>query len=69
MYRQRCGGSSPFFGTKIMYSNPELKLNSGATARDVEKAIQGHILGQAELMGKYQKSSRRVAWQDLATSD
>ena len=39
----------------------ELKLKPDATAKDVEKAIQGHILAQAELMGKYQKSSKGAA--------
>ena len=32
-----------------------LDLKSGATKQDVEQAIQGHVLAQAELMGTYQR--------------
>jgi len=39
----------------------ELKLDSGATQKALEKAMQGHILEQAEIMGKYKKSSERAA--------
>ena len=60
------GGPCPPSGThryffRLYALDTDLKLNSGATAKDVVKAIQGHILGQAELMGKYQKSSQRAA--------
>ena len=60
------GGPCPPSGThryffRLYALDTELKLNSGATAKDLEKAMQGHILGQAELMGKYQKSSQRAA--------
>jgi len=34
---------------------PTLGLKSGATKAEVEKAMQGHILGQGELMGTYQR--------------
>ncbi len=39
----------------------ELKLDSGATQKVLEKAMQGHIREQAEIMGKYKKSSERAA--------
>lgn len=32
-----------------------LNLKPGASKRDVEQAMQGHILGEAELMGTYQR--------------
>jgi Raf kinase inhibitor-like YbhB/YbcL family protein len=60
------GGPCPPSGThryffRLYALDSELKLDTGATAKDVEKAMQGHILGEAELMGKYQKSSQRAA--------
>ena len=33
--------------------NSKLNLKPGATKADVEKAIEGHVLVKAELMGKY----------------
>ena len=33
--------------------NSKLNLKPGATKADVEKAIEGHVLAKAELMGKY----------------
>ena len=39
----------------------ELKLDSGATQKALEKAMQGHILAQTEIVGKYKKSSERAA--------
>jgi phosphatidylethanolamine-binding protein (PEBP) family uncharacterized protein len=30
-----------------------LSLKAGATKSDVESAMKGHVLGQAELIGKY----------------
>jgi Raf kinase inhibitor-like YbhB/YbcL family protein len=32
----------------------ELKLPQGASKKDVENAIQGHIIAQTQLMGKYE---------------
>ena len=60
------GGPCPPSGThryffRFYALDSELKLSSGATAQDVEKAMEGHILAQAELMGKYQKSGQRAA--------
>lgn len=39
----------------------ELKLNPGATREQLEQAIQGHVLEQAELMGSYARGSKRAA--------
>jgi len=36
-------------------------LPPGATHKEVSAAIRGHILGQAELMGTYEKKSKRAA--------
>ena len=38
-----------------------LNLHPGATKEEVEKAIRGHVLAEAELMGKYSKASGRAA--------
>jgi phosphatidylethanolamine-binding protein (PEBP) family uncharacterized protein len=38
-----------------------LGLKPRAKKQDVERAMQGHILGQAELMGKYQRKGRAAA--------
>jgi phosphatidylethanolamine-binding protein (PEBP) family uncharacterized protein len=34
-------------------------LGEGATRKEFERAIEGHVLGRAELMGTYQKTGRR----------
>ena len=54
------GGPCPPSGThrylfKIFALDSELPLKSGATKADVEKAMSGHVLAQAQLMGTYQK--------------
>jgi Raf kinase inhibitor-like YbhB/YbcL family protein len=38
---------------KVYALDQLLKLHPGATRADVERAMQGHILEQAQLMGKY----------------
>ena len=38
-----------------------LDLGPGATHTEVSAAMKGHILAQAELMGTYEKKSKRVA--------
>jgi len=39
----------------------ELPPAAGKSKADLEKAMEGHVLAQAELMGKYQRSSGKVA--------
>ena len=38
---------------KLYALNAKLNLKAGASKRDVEHAMKGHILGQTEVMGKY----------------
>jgi Raf kinase inhibitor-like YbhB/YbcL family protein len=38
---------------KLYALDAKLNLKAGATKADVERALKGHILGQAELMGRY----------------
>ncbi len=40
---------------KLYALDTTLNLPSSTTKRELEKALQGHILGQAELMGKYRR--------------
>ena len=40
---------------KLYALDSTLDLKAGAKKADLEKAMQGHILGQAELMGTYQR--------------
>jgi len=54
------GGPCPPGGThryyfKIYALDTELTLQPGATKKDVLKAMEGHILAQGELMGKYKR--------------
>jgi len=54
------GGPCPPSGThryffKIYALDSELPLKSGATKADVEKAMSGRVLAQAQLMGTYRK--------------
>ena len=39
---------------KLYALDATLDLRAGAKKQDVERAMQGHVLGQAELMGTYQ---------------
>jgi Raf kinase inhibitor-like YbhB/YbcL family protein len=39
----------------------EVNLQPGATKDDLEKAIHGHVLEKAELMGRFQKTSGKAA--------
>lgn len=40
---------------KIYALDAQLSLKAGATKQELEQAMQGHILGQAEWMGKYRR--------------
>ena len=59
-------GPCPPSGTHRYYFylyalDTQLKLKAGATKDEVEKAIKGHILEKAELMGRYKKGSEKAA--------
>jgi len=54
------GGPCPPSGThryffKIYALDDELPLKAGAKRAEVEKAMEGHIVGQAQLMGTYKR--------------
>lgn len=54
------GGPCPPSGTHRYFFNfyaldSELTLKPGATKAEVEKAMEGHIVGQAQLMGTYSR--------------
>jgi len=56
-YRGPCPPSGTHRYYFYLYAlDTELKLPSGATKDDVEKAIKGHVLEKTELMGKYRKT-------------
>ena len=55
------GGPCPPWGThryffKIYALDTKLDLNSNSRKKDVEKAMQGHILAKGELVGLYHRS-------------
>src|SRR5712692_10384724 len=55
------GGPCPPSGThryffKIYALDSELPLKAGATKADLEKAMEGHIVSQGQLMGTYRRS-------------
>jgi len=56
------GGPAPPKGThryyfKLYALDTTLNLEKGASRREVEAAMKGHILAEAQLMGKYSKKS------------
>ncbi len=59
-------GPCPPSGTHRYYFhlyalNRELQLKPGASKEQLEDAIRGHVLGKAELMGKYKKGAGKAA--------
>ena len=57
------GGPCPPSGThryffKLYALDVKLSLAPGATKRQVERAMQGHVLAQSQLMGTYQRVGR-----------
>lgn len=48
-------GSPHRYYFKLYALDSMLNLNTGASKSDVEKAMQGHILAQGQLMGKYSR--------------
>src|SRR5262249_62096591 len=65
--RQGYGGPCPPSGSHhyhFMLSAldvPTLGLQAGATKADVEKAMEGHIVGKAETVGLYQRQPKQVS--------
>ena len=63
--RQGYGGPCPPSGSHhyhFMLSAldvPTLGLAAGATKADVEKAMEGHVLGKADLVGLYQRAPKQ----------
>jgi Raf kinase inhibitor-like YbhB/YbcL family protein len=51
-------GSHRYF-FKVYALDVELELLSGASKTDIEKAMEGHILDAAELMGTYSKTNQK----------
>ena len=47
------GGSTHRYFFKLYALDGKLDLKAGASKADVERAVKGHVLGQAELMGKF----------------
>ncbi|MFQ5882748.1 MAG: YbhB/YbcL family Raf kinase inhibitor-like protein [Candidatus Methylomirabilales bacterium] len=59
------GGPCPPSGThryffKLYALDTTLNLPASTTKHDLKKAMEGHILAQAELMGKYRSSSNSL---------
>jgi Raf kinase inhibitor-like YbhB/YbcL family protein len=61
-YRKHAyGGPCPPYGThryffKVYALDTQLDLKSNSTKKDVEKAMEGHILAEGELVGLYRRS-------------
>jgi Raf kinase inhibitor-like YbhB/YbcL family protein len=60
--KQNYGGPCPPFGThryffKIYALDKELGLNEDVSKKDLEKAMLGHVLSKAELIGLYKRKA------------
>jgi len=60
------GGPEPPSGThryffKLYLLDTDIDLHPGATREELERAIKGHILEQAELMGRFENRNSRAA--------
>ena len=61
-YRKHAyGGPCPPYGThryffKVYALNTQLDLKSNSTKKDVEKAMENHVLAEGELVGLYCRS-------------
>lgn len=61
-WRKRAyGGPCPPYGThryffKVYALDTKLSLSPNSNKRDVEKAMQGHVLAEGELVGLYRRS-------------
>ena len=58
--RNDYGGPCPPYGThryffKLYALDIKLDLPSGSSKQDIEKAMAGHILAEAELLGRYKR--------------
>jgi Raf kinase inhibitor-like YbhB/YbcL family protein len=59
--KQSYSGPCPPWGThryffKVYALDAELELKPGASKKDVEKAIEGHVLSRGELIGLYHRT-------------
>jgi Raf kinase inhibitor-like YbhB/YbcL family protein len=63
--RQGYGGPCPPSGSHHYHfilsalDVPTLGLQAGAAKADVEKAMEGHVVGKAETIGLYQRQTKR----------
>ena len=48
-------GSAHRYFFKLYALDTELNLSPGATKKDLLKAMEGHILAEGQLMGRYQR--------------
>lgn len=53
-------GTHRYF-VRLYALDAELDLKPGASTEQVQKAMRGHVLDQAELMGRYARRSERAA--------